>query len=424
MTVLTPLPLSVLFALTPSTAPVLVDGVPLPRSGDAAPLLSAQAERWLDAEITIDARSLVLSATRRELGARVDVQATLQRVRQAGRSGSALQDLPARVVRGGDNERIEWVVDIDEAVVREFVRGLRDEIEARAEARHAARVAAGETPEAFSRFRSEVSLPLLLAIDTIRSALREGDVYLVLPSRRLGLPEAPAVGQDDRFNEVLASHETEYHGVRQGRRHNIEEAARRIDGTILEPGEEFSFNQALGERTRQNGYRVATEIANGELVDGIGGGICQTAGTLHAAAFLAGLDVAEHHHHSRASSYIDLGLDAMVSWPDKDLRFRNDLPFAIQVSAQARDGIVEVQLRGAQRLRSVTFRTVTVSRTDRRERRVVAEDLAPGTRELVREGEDGYVLERTRVVRTAEGENADVERLVYPPVDRLVRVGG
>ena len=93
------------------------------------------------------------------------------------------------------------------------------------------------------------------------------------------------------------------------------------------PGEIFDFNEVVGPRDEANGYKVAPVIAEGELVDGIGGGTCQISGTLHGAAFFAGLEIVERYPHTRPSSYIKMGLDATVVYPTINFRMKNRFRF-------------------------------------------------------------------------------------------------
>jgi hypothetical protein len=397
----------VLFYADPRTVEALeVDGIPLEQTIDARETVRAQADRWLDTPVTVDAQLVVTSRPRRALGATIDLEATLDRVDRVGRTGDPVADLEARF--GGETSDVPFVVEIDEGVARRFVESVRAE-------------AAIAMPPVEGR--EGLAIPLLESVSLLSDGLRAGAPYITLPTRRVAAPELPEIVVD-AFGEVLASHRTEYRNVQRGRQRNIERSAELIDGLVIAPGAEFSFNEAVGNRTIERGFRQATEIMNGDLVDGIGGGVCQTAGTLHAAAYMAGLPIVEHHHHSRESGYIDLGLDAMVTWRDNDLRFRNDLPYAIRIWALARDGAIEVQIRGPERLRTVTYRSVPLSRTDHREECVPAPDLAFGSEEVVREGRDGVVLERTRVIIDGDGERSEVDRISYPPLHRFVRRGG
>ena len=121
------------------------------------------------------------------------------------------------------------------------------------------------------------------------------------------------------------------------------------------PGETFDFNDVVGPRDEANGYKVAPVIAEGELVDGIGGGTCQISGTLHGAAFFAGLEIVERYPHTRPSSYIKLGLDATVVYPTINFRMKNPFPFPVVLHQTVKNGVVRAEILGPRRTRTVTL---------------------------------------------------------------------
>jgi vancomycin resistance protein YoaR len=133
------------------------------------------------------------------------------------------------------------------------------------------------------------------------------------------------------ISRVVSSYETHFQlwGEGAGRAVNIATASRSLDGTVLGPGQSFSFNAAVGQRTRLRGYTDAPEIVGDELQTGVGGGVCQVASTLYASALFGALEIQERNAHARPSSYTKLGLDATVSYPTTDLQFRNTLPFPV-----------------------------------------------------------------------------------------------
>ena len=110
---------------------------------------------------------------------------------------------------------------------------------------------------------------------------------------------------------------------------NIRQACDNINGTILEPGEVFSFNEVVGKRTYDAGFTSATVIAGGEYKQDLGGGICQVSSTLYNAVLKSDLKIIERHPHAWPSSYISPGLDATVDWPSLDLKFENDSDYQI-----------------------------------------------------------------------------------------------
>lgn len=106
-----------------------------------------------------------------------------------------------------------------------------------------------------------------------------------------------------------------------------------VNGQMIRAGEELSLNSLTGERTPDKGYMEAPAIRNGELIEEIGGGICQLSGTLYNAALLSGLEITERHHHTWPSDYLPIGLDATITWPGKDLKIRNNTDWPIYIHA-------------------------------------------------------------------------------------------
>jgi len=133
------------------------------------------------------------------------------------------------------------------------------------------------------------------------------------------------------FRDVLAESTTQMTNV-TNRTSNIRLAARFIDGTILKPGETFSFNGTVGQRTREKGFLAANGYRAGEVVPMIGGGICQAASTLYDAVLHTQLEIVQRSAHGMTVGYLPSGgRDATVSWPNLDFRFKNNTDFPIRI---------------------------------------------------------------------------------------------
>jgi VanW like protein/G5 domain len=227
------------------------------------------------------------------------------------------------------------------------------------------------------------------------------------------------------FDDILGYFETRYdRSARfQARSYNLRLAASKLDGQVLLPGEVFDFNETVGPRDETNGYKVAKVIAEGELVDGIGGGTCQISGTLHGAAFFAGLDIVERYPHTRPSGYIKMGMDATVVYPTINFRIRNSFPFPIVLHESVKNGVVRAEILGQKRTRTVTLIRRIDSALPYEEVERPDKDLPNGLRVLGQRGVPGFKLRRYRIIR--EGENAVRERWddTYPPTSQIVRVG-
>lgn len=147
------------------------------------------------------------------------------------------------------------------------------------------------------------------------------------------------------FRDVLASTKTK-HTNNANRNNNLRIACASLNGYVLMPGQQLSYNEVLGKRTEEAGYKAAGAYANGETVMELGGGICQVSSTLYYAALLADLQIDVRQAHSYVSSYIDFGMDATVSWGGPEFKFTNNTDYPIRIEAEVSDGYVKINLVG------------------------------------------------------------------------------
>ena len=150
------------------------------------------------------------------------------------------------------------------------------------------------------------------------------------------------------YCDVLGTCKTPYSGSDNNNRNtNLRLACEAINGKIILPGEIFTYNHTLGERTAAAGYKPAASYAsNGRTVDTYGGGICQVSTNLYYCTLLADLEIVERWHHGYVPAYITWGMDASVSWNSGDFRFKNNTNYPIRIEAHRSGGYVYVQLLG------------------------------------------------------------------------------
>lgn len=148
------------------------------------------------------------------------------------------------------------------------------------------------------------------------------------------------------FHDLLAEKSTSLSGSSSNRINNVELAAKSINGIVLMPGEQFSYNEALGQRTKENGYLAAGAYANGAVVQEIGGGICQVSSTLYYCTLLSNLQIDYRVNHYFPVGYLPPGFDATVSWKSPDFKFTNDREYPIRLVAYVKDGSVTVEIWG------------------------------------------------------------------------------
>jgi hypothetical protein len=187
------------------------------------------------------------------------------------------------------------------------------------------------------------------------SELAEGNLLVLMPGDPMS---PPCVWSGDAAVALeLGRCFTRYSWWNGDRSHNLERAAKAIDGFVLRPGEVFSFNDVVGKRTLDTGYREAKVIAHYGYTDGVGGGICQVASTLYGAAFFAGLEAPERNQHRFRVGYTRLGLDATVDYGKKDLKLLNPYPFPVRFElGRTGKGELMARVSGPMALMETRFR--------------------------------------------------------------------
>jgi vancomycin resistance protein YoaR len=406
--------------------PVAVAGLPMQATLDTKTESARLAERYLGASLRMRAAGRVLDVRRADLGASVSLPHLQALLEQAAAPASPLRRVHGSLIEQGvlSEQPITLAMParIDEAKTLPLLLQLKDEID-----RDPIDAHIDPRKKQAVRAQAGVALDVHGSLERIERALSRGSSEVDLP-----LLSIPARRTIDRFehiemNAVLGELTTRYNqsDVARDRTHNLEAAAKRVDGYVLEPGELFDFNAVVGDRTQFNGFKLATVIAYGELVDGIGGGTCQIASTLHGAVFFAGLPIVLRHPHSRPSFYTKLGLDAAVAYGSLNFKFRNDRPYPIVLEVTVDRGLVRAAVHGKVRDRTVTFMR-RIDKTTPFTERVIEDDALPrGFRVLAQRGIPGFEVTRFRVVRDEQTGVATRDRNTdtYPATEQLIRVG-
>ncbi len=384
----------------------------------------AAAMAGLDRTLVLAGPGVEVTTTARALGAVPSPEAAIASALAVGRSGDLLTDTRARAraQSGAVDLAVGYRFTEEEALAK--LLALAPEV---------------ERPSMPTRFDMDNRriLPAqagvrLSAFDSL-SAVAVG---LAAGAERIELVTAPAPPVEDPLASVAAGldisavlatfstpYSTEPHYA--DRAANLKVGAAALDGYVLLPGEVMSFNAVVGDRTDTAGFRYAPGIADGELIDTVGGGICQISSTLYGAAFFAGLDLAHSRPHSRPSSYVDMGLDSTVVFGSVDMKLKNSFDFPIVFHTSVSAGKVKIEVLGKHRVYDeVAFeRQVkevlahsTIVRDDPR--------LHTGAETVSQRGMRGFKVVRTRKLFKA-GEVVDTQSwdLFYPPTTHIVRRG-
>lgn len=401
--------------------PVLrVAGMPVPAEGDKVANALDRVRRYAAGEITLTLPGGASRKLRRAaLGAEIDRVRLADFVREADRPESAVR-------RAHDRGEPDAPIDVPLPVALDAEAAIAKLLDIKAEVDTPARDAYIDLDKRELK-HEEVGyrLDVYGTLARLDAALRKGqdtvDAAVETIAPKLTATELGNV----KFDHVLGYFETRYTpgGKSKERTYNLRLAASKLDGTVVMPGQVFDFNATVGPRDEAHGYRVAPVIAQGELVDGLGGGTCQISGTLHGAAFFAGLHMVERYPHSRPSFYIKLGLDATVVYPSINFRFRNDFDTPIVLHETVKDGIVRAEILGAERKLTVSYfrRIDEVVPFDEVERK--DPKLPEGMRVLAQRGIPGFRTSSSRVVRDGAYATREKWSDSYPPTTQIVHVG-
>lgn len=232
--------------------------------------------------------------------------------------------------------------------------------------------------------------------------------------------------KNNLFKDKLGSYSTNVAGT-AARLNNVNLAAQHCNGTILLPGEVFSYNDVVGERTAARGFQAAAAYLNGQTVQELGGGICQVSSTLYCATVLANLEIVHRENHIFESTYVPLGLDATVSWGGPEYKFKNNTDYPIKVVATYYNGVNTCEIWGTKTdditvkftnevLEKTPFSTVTVKDASQPQ----------GYSAVTTTGENGYKVQTYRELYDGNGNLISKNKeaySVYSKRDQVVTVG-
>ena len=399
-------------------------GEPLAAGDAVRPFVEASAKRVLERRVKVviegpGGETVVAEKTLAELGVRADVEGTTLLVDGLGKDAPVLErvDLASRAKRGEID--LSLLLSVDTDVVSGFVEPLRElhdapPVEARLDLdKHTV------VPEKDGHY---VDVDGTIA-SLLEAARGPSEAKIAIAMRSFKPQVSGASLSQIAIGTVLASYETHFGrgGSYARRARNIEVAASRLNGLMLQPGQMISFNEVVGARSEENGFQKAGEIFRGEMIEGVGGGTCQVASTLHAATMFGGLDILERLPHSRPSAYIPIGLDATVVYPAVDFKFRNPFKFPVVIHTQVTTSLLRVEVLGGEKPVAVSYSS-SVTGSKPYTRKIVEDDSVekPTTKQ---KGLRGVTIRRARVLRFNGGEQR-VETTVdtYPPTIEIYRV--
>lgn len=328
--------------------------------------------------------------------------------------------------RQGVTENFDVSIVYDESYIEDFIKDIEKDIN-------------NEPVNASIRIISDGSIQIISDVKGYKAQTEKLEEYIkdkIINDTyedmdiELSIEESIAnVTADDliSIDTRISSFSTNFASSSKERINNIELALKALNGKVLMPGEIFSFNDCVEERTKERGFMIAPIIMKGKLQNGIGGGICQVSSTLYNAILRTDMKVLERKNHTLPTPYVGLGLDATVAWNNIDLKFENtlDYPVFIEGYTKNKDLYINIYSNSDLAKRKYTIENKISSIIEPITNTINDTSLAEGQLVTIQKGSKGYKVKVTKhIYENKELISSDVvSEDIYEPIAHIVKIG-
>lgn len=266
-----------------------------------------------------------------------------------------------------------------------------------------------------------------ISIDEAKKIIEEDKDEYIIPLK-ITIPNKTidSLGEE-AFPQRIAEFTTRYDASNKNRSINLGLASNKINGTIVLPGEIFSYNKVVGQRTISEGYKEAAVYSGGKVVQGIGGGICQLSSTLYNTVLYSNLEITSRSNHRFLTSYVQAGRDATVSWGTIDFCFKNTRTYPIKIASTVQNGIVRVEIYGIKEETEyeIELQTNIIETIPYTTNYIKDSTLDEGTEVIEQYGSDGAKSETYKIVKLngITISKALLSTDTYSSLERVIRKG-
>lgn len=315
-------------------------------------------------QLHVNKRSI--KATAGQLGLTWDNMGVIEEALAVGKSGNLITRYKDKKDLEHEPKKLDIAFQTDEALIRQFLEKNEAKVNQKAEDGGLVR-----ENGAFTITGGEEGIEVNVTESVKKIADFIADEWKMGKSADIELVAdfvQPRGSREElaRVNDVLATFSTDYSASSAGRAMNVENGCRKINGTVMYPGDEFSVYEVVSPFDDANGYALAPSFENSTVVETYGGGICQVSTTLYNAVIRAELEVTERYEHSMVVSYVEPSMDAAIAGTVKDLKFVNNTDAPIYIEGITNGGVISFTLYGEETRqpgREVIFESEIVSET-------------------------------------------------------------
>lgn len=394
---------------------------------EAHDAVDAYVDRLMQTNFSLMGPIGYMNITAEEMGITTDVDTVVEEANAIAKYG----DLISRFKETKDLEKEHKVVDLpltlDKQATANKIYEHRDELNVAA-VDNSFRIENGNFVFIPGKTGNEVNI--VESVYSIRDFIND-DWSPKKTEIALVIDEVQPRGSEEELSKltsVLGTFQTNFGSSAAGRAQNVRNACSKINGTILYPGEEFSTYEKISPFTQENGYGVAGAYENGQVVESVGGGVCQVATTLYNAVIRAELDVTMRYNHSMMVSYVPPSDDAAIAGTYKDFRFKNNMDTPVYIEGTSDGGILTFKVYGVENRpsnRVVSFESETVEKKDIEVQINVSSDHDLGYIATTQSAHQGVVARLWKIV-TVDGVQQSREifnKSTYNSSPKIITVG-
>lgn len=266
-----------------------------------------------------------------------------------------------------------------------------------------------------------------ITMDEAKALLQEEKEEYIIPLKITIANKTVSDLGEEAFPNVLGTFTTRYDASNKNRSNNISLSSNKINGTVIMPGETFSYNQTVGKRTIDAGFKEAGAYAGGKVIQEVGGGICQVSSTLYNAVLYANLEIVDRSNHYFQTSYVDAGRDATVSWGTVDFKFKNNRQYPIKIEAVSKNGVSKISIKGIKEEKEyeVVIQSEVTSIIQKTIKYEEDASLDSSVEQVEQEGHNGCTSKTYKILKL-NGATVSTEVIstdYYNPLEKIVKKG-
>lgn len=397
---------------------------------EARNVLNEHIARLSRRTLTVDVNGKVVSTTLADLGYASELEPVIEEALKIGKEGSMFANYARLREVAAEHKVFELAGNYSEKKLKSFVE---KKCASKCTKAKNSKISMENGTLVYSKSRQGETLDVESTVQRIQTALAE---QVEAAEAEVKVQAVVTVKEPDvskklasRCRDEIGKYATSFNAGNVSRSKNVANAARLINGTVVYPGETFSVHDTISPMTEENGYYQAPSYSNGEVVDSIGGGVCQVSTTLYNALLLAELEIVERSPHSMVVTYVKPSMDAAIAGDYKDLKFRNNTDVPVYIEGGTVSGSVYFHIYGEETRdpgRTVVYESETIETIQPGEDKITYDKTKPETfMQVTQEAHIGYKAVLWKIVtENGKTKKTQVNSSTYKAEPRYVTKGG